>query len=89
MIKKVILVAPLIALCLSVCVATTSCTKKDKYYYMHEQIDQIKAYNEAKEAGDSEKMTAIHKEMEITSENIKNCEEIEQAAKEKGELKKK
>lgn len=75
------------AVCLMFCVAATSCTKKDKYYFMHQAVDEQKAYDEAKEAGDSEKMTAIKKQMDITAENIKNCIEIEAAAKENKEVK--
>lgn len=82
MIRKISIIAGALCLGAAFCVSTTSCgPKKDKYYYMHQQVDLQKAYDEAKEAGDSEKMTEINKQMTTATENIKHCIEIEEANK--------
>lgn len=80
--KKITTIIATMIMVVACCAVVASCSqKKDKYYYAHEAVDLQKAYDEAKEAGDSEKMTEIKKRMQTNLQNTESCIEIENAKK--------
>lgn len=80
MTKKICFAAAAAFLACSLCLASCS-GKKDKYYYMHQAVDLQQEYDKAKEAGDSEKMTAIEKQQEECKTNLKNAIMVEEEQK--------